>query len=76
MLGFSYGIGQGVITDERESFIWLSIAQANGNERAAKGMRVFDDQPRSVILSARKEAEQRMEEIDRRKEQHDKKFGL
>ena len=77
-LGIAYTVGDGVITDMREAYIWLSIAKANGDENASKAFREAnwrDSLSQSEIRSAQKEAAQRMEEIDRRKENHDKKFS-
>ncbi|CAJ2377657.1 MAG: sel1 repeat family protein [Gammaproteobacteria bacterium] len=78
-LGKAYLSGEGVITDEREAYIWLSIAKANGLKYAEEifrqtNWREFLSQPE--IRSAQKEAAQRLEETDRRKKKHDRKFGL
>ena len=78
-LGYLYLLGEGVITDEREAYIWLSIAKANGNESASAVIESTDWRDhisQSEIRSAKKEAAQRLEEIDRRKVKHDKKFDI
>ncbi|MDA8015074.1 MAG: sel1 repeat family protein [Gammaproteobacteria bacterium] len=77
-LGVAYLVGNGITPNKRESYIWFSIAKANGDESASKNLeknwRKFLSQ--QEIRSAEKEAAQRLEEIDRRKDEHDKKFGL
>jgi len=71
-LGILYVLGEGVITDHREAFIWLSIAKANGNRKSAEllGHLLVPD---SEIPSAQKEAARRLEAIDRRKEERARK---
>ncbi|MDA8031484.1 MAG: sel1 repeat family protein [Alphaproteobacteria bacterium] len=69
-LGILYMSGLGVITNEREAYIWFSIAKATGSKIAAKNFHGENWDAlltQSEIRSARKEAAQRMEEIDRRK---------
>ena len=78
-LGQAYmTLGQGVGTDELEAYIWFSIAAANG---MAASIRILNNDwsnylSRSEIRSARKKAEKRLKNIDRRTQEHDKKFDL
>ncbi|MDA8015046.1 MAG: sel1 repeat family protein [Gammaproteobacteria bacterium] len=79
LLAAAYAFGDGVIMDDREAYIWLSIAKANGNELASEAFNKINWRARltqSEIRSAQKEAARRLEEIDRRKEKHNEKFGL
>ena len=79
-LGMAYmRIGDGVETDEREAYIWLTIAAENGNEVAS--IHILSDDWRtylsqSEIRSARKEAGRRLKKIERRRKKHDKKFDI
>ena len=73
-LGWAYSDGEGVIADERESYIWHLIANASGDATVQALQESLDDKnwrnslPQSEIPSARREAAQRMEEIERRKD--------
>ncbi|MDA8002891.1 MAG: sel1 repeat family protein [Alphaproteobacteria bacterium] len=76
MLGLAYFAGVGVIGDVREGYIWLTIASVNGNETAVWAL--HEPYMHSTLLlnkvevnSAKKEAEKRLEEIDRRKAQNE-----
>ncbi|MDA8002329.1 MAG: SEL1-like repeat protein [Alphaproteobacteria bacterium] len=79
MLGMCYLKGDGIITDEREAYMWLSIAKQNGREDAAE---ILSQDFWYKILSqyeirlARRAARKKMEKIDRRKAECDKKLGL
>ncbi len=66
-----YWNGEGVITDEREAYIWLSIARVNGDEDATGVMRDtnWNEYLTAIeIKFARREATRRLEAIDRVKE--------
>ncbi len=59
-----YWNGEGLIADEREAFIWYSIAKANGDKGAADNLRENDwTLDGAEIKSARLEAAQRLEAI-------------
>ena len=70
-LGRVYFLGEGVITDKREAYIWFSIAKANGDEEVANYLREInwlDYLSQSEIRSANKEAAQRLEAIENRED--------
>ena len=63
--------GEGVITDEREAYIWFSIAKANGDENAANNLPKLnwrDYLSQAEIRSANKEAARRLEAIENRQD--------
>ena len=67
-LGVFYVSGEGVIADEREAYIWYSIAKANGNETAAENLRTKQwhlHLTAAEIKAAKREAAKRMAAIDR-----------
>ncbi|MDA8014923.1 MAG: tetratricopeptide repeat-containing serine protease family protein, partial [Gammaproteobacteria bacterium] len=79
-LALAYKHGKGLIADERESYIWHTIASANGYEAsywALKNIKQKIEYGRYVPLfdmrSAKKEAAQRLDAIDRRKAANEKK---
>ena len=60
-LGTMYHTGRGVIADEREAYIWWSIAKANGSESAADALEIDLGLTNAEIKSARLEAKRRLE---------------
>ena len=68
VLGFAYWSGEGVIEDQREAYIWYSIAKVNGDEIAASILRSnhFPHLSQDEISSAKKEAARRLDAIDNR----------
>ncbi|MGI9306002.1 MAG: ankyrin repeat domain-containing protein [Gammaproteobacteria bacterium] len=62
-LGAMYSNGEGTIQNDYESYIWYSIAKANGAENAAESLRDSKLTP-SEIKSARREAERRLAAIE------------
>ena len=75
LLGDCYLKGKGVLVDEREAHMWLSIAKESGSEYAAE---ILSQDFWYKILSqyeirlARRAARRKMEKIDRRKAGHKK----
>ena len=66
-LGLAYWQGKGLGIDKREAYIWYSIAQANGDESAAKYLREnYWPLSKADIHSAREEAARRLESIENR----------
>ena len=67
-LGRAYVLGEGVIEDLSEAYIWLSIAKANGDEAAASSISLDWDiiLSRAEIRASKKEAALRMEAIKNR----------
>ena len=77
-LGASYWNGDGVIEDARESYIWYSIAKANGSKNAAKYLRLnpyHQYLTAAEIKSAKREAARRLAAIDARKADANKAAG-
>ena len=67
-----YWNGEGVVTDEREAYIWWSIAKANGDELAADSLRENkwgNYLTSTEIKSAKHEAARRLQAIEQDIEQ-------
>ena len=41
-LGFMYGTGEGVLMNYVKAYMWYSLAKAQGNEDAAKGLYIIE----------------------------------
>ncbi len=70
-LGTVYYLGEGVITNKYEAYIWFSIAKVMGGTPAADVLREFnlrDDLSESALRAAHKEASRRLKEIENRTE--------
>jgi len=77
-LGTAYWNGNGVVADKYESYVWYSIAKASGDEWAGKELRRTNwgnCLSQLEIRSAQKEAAQRMDAIESRKDESGKKFA-
>lgn len=70
-LAHAYSAGDGFVQDQYEAYVWWSIATVSGYEGARWVLQLnwHGVLSQSEIRSAKKEAAQRLEEIDRRKAQ-------